>query len=1108
MLRKIFTLLFVLFACFGFAQNASYVKGVTMLTSTDSLTEFNYVDGMGRPVEKVSVGITPQHTNLVSYKEYDMMGREVKNWLPFASSSNFVQFPSIPNGCVKQYNDSAPYVSSSYEKSPLERCVETYGAGSEWRSSKALTRMEYLSNMENEVMCFALSKSVEKTFVTTSSYAGGSLTKEVTYDENGKLSKVTYTDLLGRTVCVSYGKLKTYYVYDIKGNLKLIVPPALSASLSLGQTYDLQSNELFRRYSFYYEYDSKNRCVLRRNPGCEAVTMVYDDSDRLVFQQDGNQRLLNQWTVNIFDKYGRQVITGVVTMSEKPMFTGKTITATYDGQDELAGYKVNIPLSKMALLKVNYYDDYSFIGCLSDKLQKNLSFEQKTGFDMDITHSSSSLTTFGLLTGCRTYLLDSPNRFFVSAYYYNEKGKLVQSRSSNILNGYRLDFYSLNYYSGAVNKKYTELTPSMSYDRTMTELYEYTYDHAGRVLETYHTLNGGKRVLIAKNTYDALGRLSLCERGGIADLTTSYTYNIRSWVTCMTNGLVNQRMYYNRTRDRVKSIPQWNGNLSSYSIGDSSYDYSYDEENRLIGSYSTEIKDTEVVEGLHNTSYAYDDMGNILSIQRDGVNIDTEECGKRDDVIMEYIGNQLVKVTNSGYKDSSYDMQVADDTTLAGPEYAYDANGNVIKDANKGIYLIKYNVLNLPEDIYSKNGNWHYTYDGDGNKVSVASVVLKTSIQIPSSQIMDKQFTDSELESYSVMMERAYLGDYVYEFSPRNRGLELVRLNFSGGYVAYPMTTHQYNFYVCDHLGNNRYVYNASNLKVSQVNNYYPFGALYSENSNNEMQRWRYGNKELDRSFDTYDFLARWYDPTLCRFLMIDPMAEKYPWFSPYVYCANSPMNASDPTGKYLIYNYVNSDGQSTRYFYKQGEDGTYDFYDVDGNLYNHNEEFVSQLKSALNSLQDGVYGAALVSGLVNSNFGVNLKESKNGANKTLGNTVFWNPYNYMSALDVAGGKQRAPFVGLAHELAHTYDPDINKFNDIWQSVEGKDIYEGEKYATFWENQIRLENNIPMRKYYMDDINDNFSNPTLLLDSKGRHKYYYSIPVTIFGKTYITVLKK
>lgn len=108
MLRKIFTLLFVLFSCSGFAQNASYVKGVTMLTSTDSLTEFNYVDGMGRPVEKVSVGITPQHTNLVSYKEYDMMGREVKNWLPFASSSNFVQFPSIPNGCVKQYNDSAP----------------------------------------------------------------------------------------------------------------------------------------------------------------------------------------------------------------------------------------------------------------------------------------------------------------------------------------------------------------------------------------------------------------------------------------------------------------------------------------------------------------------------------------------------------------------------------------------------------------------------------------------------------------------------------------------------------------------------------------------------------------------------------------------------------------------------------------------------------------------------------------------------------------------------------------------------------------------------------------------------------------------------------------
>lgn len=33
------------------------------------------------------------------------------------------------------------------------------------------------------------------------------------------------------------------------------------------------------------------------------------------------------------------------------------------------------------------------------------------------------------------------------------------------------------------------------------------------------------------------------------------------------------------------------------------------------------------------------------------------------------------------------------------------------------------------------------------------------------------------------------------------------------------------------------------------------------------------------------------------RFLTIDPLAEKYPWQSPYVYCSNNPVNRIDPSG-------------------------------------------------------------------------------------------------------------------------------------------------------------------------------------------------------------------
>jgi len=48
---------------------------------------------------------------------------------------------------------------------------------------------------------------------------------------------------------------------------------------------------------------------------------------------------------------------------------------------------------------------------------------------------------------------------------------------------------------------------------------------------------------------------------------------------------------------------------------------------------------------------------------------------------------------------------------------------------------------------------------------------------------------------------------------------------------------------------------------------------------------------------DFYDFDARPYDPTLMRFTVPDPLAEKYYSVSPYAYCGDNPVNRTDPTG-------------------------------------------------------------------------------------------------------------------------------------------------------------------------------------------------------------------
>jgi RHS repeat-associated protein len=69
--------------------------------------------------------------------------------------------------------------------------------------------------------------------------------------------------------------------------------------------------------------------------------------------------------------------------------------------------------------------------------------------------------------------------------------------------------------------------------------------------------------------------------------------------------------------------------------------------------------------------------------------------------------------------------------------------------------------------------------------------------------------------------------------------------------------------------------------------------------SNQAFQPYKYNGKEFvhQDGLNLYDYGARWYDPARTQFTTLDPMAEKYPWISPYAYCNNNPVNLVDPTG-------------------------------------------------------------------------------------------------------------------------------------------------------------------------------------------------------------------
>jgi len=64
--------------------------------------------------------------------------------------------------------------------------------------------------------------------------------------------------------------------------------------------------------------------------------------------------------------------------------------------------------------------------------------------------------------------------------------------------------------------------------------------------------------------------------------------------------------------------------------------------------------------------------------------------------------------------------------------------------------------------------------------------------------------------------------------------------------------------------------------------------------------RYKFNGKEQDEATGFYYYGARYYAPSLSRWLSTDPLAEKYQGFSPYNYTLNNPVRFVDPDGRFV----------------------------------------------------------------------------------------------------------------------------------------------------------------------------------------------------------------
>ena len=235
----------------------------------------------------------------------------------------------------------------------------------------------------------------------------------------------------------------------------------------------------------------------------------------------------------------------------------------------------------------------------------------------------------------------------------------------------------------------------------------------------------------------------------------------------------------------------WKHKATGKSVNEYTYGFSYDALNRFRGN-------KQYLNGKPGNGYtediSYDLNGNPLALKRSG-------SVRANYSSFAYEGNRMVSFRDG---DRTY-------------KYEYDASGNCTKDGMKNL-ILEYNYLNLPEKI--KSGNMLktvYSWSAEGTKLGV-----------------------SDAAGYG----RYYMGNLIY--AKDAKGLRAEAVIFPGGLIRVASDgSQEIDYFLCDHLGSVRVIFNAGG-KVVERNDYYASGkAVVREDYPRQAgNRYKYNGKE------------------------------------------------------------------------------------------------------------------------------------------------------------------------------------------------------------------------------------------------------------------------
>ncbi|MEK4297401.1 RHS repeat domain-containing protein [Paenibacillus sp. FSL R5-0914] len=521
-------------------------------------------------------------------------------------------------------------------------------------------------------------------------------------------------------------------------------------------------------------------------------------------------------------------------------------------------------------------------------------------------------------------------------YAYNDNGLLIavtDALGETTRYGYDMlgNQLSLTYPDGSSKQKtYNELGEVLTETDEKNQVTIYSYDKAGNLLSqqdrngvttnyTYDKRNQlWKKISpdeTVEYTYDLVGnRLSMSDKMG----TTSYQYDSDT-------GLLKQITYPDKLKMQILEYDA-NGNpiemLGPFGVVSK---YAYDPLNRPK-SIGANLEQPTI-------SYSYNKNGDLKQVDTDS--------GLRH--TYQYAGLDLTRV-NEELAGRSLNVY----------QYTYDVNKNIqsriwTQSGEKTISIIDtfgYDDLNQILTSTENQGE-AYTYDVRGNRKTLVSGATHESFA-DRTYVYDKQnrltqaVVDGEVVDYKyngdgLLVERTekgvtsryyYDGDQIISeailvngqpqlVASYLRGNQLAYIRYADGSIVYPA----YNGH-----GDIVEIRNQQGIVLNQY--VYDIWGNITKQEEAVHNPFRYSGELWDDTTDLQYLRARWYDPSVGRFLnedtyegqMDNPQSQNL-----YTYVHNNPLIYSDPSGNYC----VSSDGNNTHKGFCSSSPQKYEMSDV-----------------------------------------------------------------------------------------------------------------------------------------------------------------------------------